>query len=155
MVHGRSGRLRAAAVIMAAACMLVFFGGCAERADAMKDGYYTAEAAEFDEHGWKEYITIYVSGGTIITTDYNAKNASGFIKSWDMEYMRVMNRVSGTYPNEYTRLYAESLMNSQDVAQVDAITGATHSYHTFVKLADAVIKQAQSGDKSVCFLDIA
>lgn len=135
--------------------MLGIFSGCVlQRSDMMKDGYYTAVAAEFDEHGWKEYITIYVSGGTIVTTDYNAKNASGFIKSWDMEYMRVMNHVSGTYPNEYTRLYAEALMNTQNAQQVDAITGATHSYHTFVQLADAAIAQARSGDKSVCFVEI-
>ena len=53
---------------------------CGSRASDLKDGYYTAEQAEFDEHGWKEYVTICVSGGEIILIEYNAFNASGFIK---------------------------------------------------------------------------
>ena len=139
-------------LLLMTAMLIVLPSGCGERANMLRDGYYTAEATEFDEHGWKEYIAIYVSGGKIVTADYNAKNASGFIKSWDMEYMRTMDAVCGTYPNEYTRLYAEDLMGKQEAASVDAITGATHSYHTFKQLAHAVIEQARLGDKSVCFV---
>lgn len=29
----------------------------------MKDGFYTAEMAEFDEYGWKEYLCIQVKKG--------------------------------------------------------------------------------------------
>ena len=46
----------------------------------LQDGYYTAQAAEFN-FGWKEYITILVKGGRIISVEYNAENARGFIKS--------------------------------------------------------------------------
>ena len=46
----------------------------------LQDGYYTAQAAEFS-HGWKEYITIMVKGGSIVSVEYNAENASGFIRS--------------------------------------------------------------------------
>ena len=53
----------------------------------LQDGYYTAQASEFS-HGWKEYITILVKGGNIVSVEYNAENASGFIKSWDNAYMR-------------------------------------------------------------------
>lgn len=123
-------------------------------AGTMHDGYYTAEAAEFDAHGWKEYITIYVKNNKIITVDYEAKNPSGFIKSWDLDYMRVMNAVSGTYPNEYVRLYSEALLSSQDPAAVDVVTGATHSHHTFQLLADAAIALARSGETNVAYVDI-
>ena len=57
-------------------------------------------------HGWKEYITILVKGGSIVSVEYNAENASGFIKSWDNAYMQNMLHSNGTYPNEYTRYYA-------------------------------------------------
>ena len=53
----------------------------------LQDGYYTAQAAQFS-HGWKEYITIMVKGGSIVSVEYNAENASGFIKSWDNAYMQ-------------------------------------------------------------------
>ena len=37
---------------------------------ALQDGYYTAQAAEFS-HGWKEYITIMVKGGSIVSVGEN------------------------------------------------------------------------------------
>ena len=120
----------------------------------MQDGYYTAEAANFDENGWKEYITIYVSNDKIITVEYDAKNASGFIKSWDMEYMRVMNEKDGTYPNKYVRAYTEALLNRQEPEKVDAVAGATHSHTTFQLLARAAMKQAEMGDKNVAFVQV-
>ena len=131
----------------------VLLCGCRHISSGMADGIYTAEAAHFDEHGWKEYITISVANNTIITVDYNAKNASGFIKSWDMQYMRVMNSTSGTYPNEYTRIYAEELLVGQSPDAVDCVTGATHSYETFLQLGHAVIEQARAGDKNVVFVE--
>ena len=84
--------------------LLTLLTGCSDKTTetALQDGYYTAQAAEFS-HGWKEYITIMVKGGNIVSVEYNAENASGFIKSWDSNYMQVMLNAQGTYPNEYTR----------------------------------------------------
>ena len=78
----------------------------------LQDGYYTAQVSEFS-HGWKEYITILVKGGSIVSVEYNAENASGFIKSWDNAYMQTMLHSNGTYPNEYTRYYAGQLLEGQ------------------------------------------
>ncbi|MDR2160202.1 MAG: FMN-binding protein [Treponema sp.] len=111
----------------------------------MKDGYYTAEIAEFDEYGWKEYLTICVSGGKIISVEYNACNRSGFLKSWDMDYMRSMIALDGTYPNEYTRVYAGGLLRSQGTDGIDGISGATVSYRSFIRLGEAVIESAKMG----------
>lgn len=141
-------------IFLAALLAALLFCSCSSSGNGMVDGFYTAEAAEFDEHGWKEYITIYVKNGAIITVDYNAKNASGFIKSWDMEYMRVMYSTDGTYPNEYTRVYADALLNQQDPGKVDAIAGATHSHGSFQQLAEAAIQQAVLGDENVVFVNL-
>jgi major membrane immunogen (membrane-anchored lipoprotein) len=111
----------------------------------MKDGYYTAEAAGFDAHGWKEYLTICVSSGRITMVEYNAFNPSGFIKSWDMDYMRVMNAHDGTYPNAYVRAYKEQLLNSQGTAGIECLSGATTSYHSFLQLAEAALENSRSG----------
>ena len=120
----------------------------------LQDGYYTAQAAEFS-HGWKEYITIMVKGGSIVSVEYNAENASGFIKSWDNAYMQTMLHTNGTYPNEYTRNYAGQLLDGQGEGTIDAISGATSSHSSFQLLAEAVLEQARKGDSSIAVVDTA
>jgi major membrane immunogen (membrane-anchored lipoprotein) len=115
--------------------LLLFFAlpvlSCSRDSSILHDGYYTAESASFDSFGWKEFVTICVSNGKIVTVEYNAKNSSGFIKSWDMDYMRRMGAVTGTYPNEYSRVYASELLARQTPDPIDAISGATDSHATF------------------------
>ena len=118
----------------------------------LQDGYYTAQVSEFS-HGWKEYITILVKGGDIISVEYNAENASGFIKSWDNAYMQTMLHSNGTYPNEYTRYYASQLLEDQGADSIDAINGASSSHVSFQILAAAVLEQARQGDSSIIVVD--
>jgi len=142
-------------VVLLVLLIVVLISACSLQNNAqLKDGYYTAEADSFDENGWKEYVTVYVSGSKIVTVEYNAKNSSGFIKSWDMQYMRDMNEAKNIYPNKYTRDYAEMLLNWQDADKVDAISGATHSGISFKLLAKAVVQKAKQGDKQVAFVKI-
>ena len=122
--------------------------------NTLQDGYYTAQAAEYS-HGWKEYITIMVKDGSIVSVEYNAENPSGFIKSWDNAYMQNMLHVNGTYPNEYTRYYAGQLLEGQGNGGIDALTGATSSHSSFQKLAAAVLEQARKGDSSIVLVDTA
>ena len=138
----------AAAVLLLAA--LTACGG----EPTIQDGYYTAQAAEFS-HGWKEYITILVKGGSLISVEYNAENASGFIKSWDNAYMQNMLHSNGTYPNEYTRYYAGQFLEGQGKGDIDALTGASSSWGSFQKLAEAVLEQARKGDSSIAIVDTA
>ncbi len=118
----------------------------------LQDGYYTAQAAQYS-HGWKEYITIMVKGGNIVSVEYNAENPSGFIKSWDNSYMQAMLHSSGTYPNEYTRFYASQLLEGQGEKGIDALTGASSSYGSFQKLSAAVLEQARQGDSGIAIVD--
>ena len=138
------------ALLLLAAPLLTACGNQEE----LQDGYYTAQMAEFS-HGWKEYITILVKGGRIISVEYNAENASGFIKSWDNAYMQTMLHSNGTYPNQYTRNYANQLLEGQSADGIDAITGATSSWGSFQKLAQAVLEQARQGDSSIVYVDTA
>lgn len=134
--------------------LLVLMTACGDESakTALQDGYYTAQAAEFS-HGWKEYITILVKGGSIVSVEYNAENASGFIKSWDNTYMQNMLQVSGTYPNEYTRYYANQLLEGQGEEGIDALSGATSSHGSFQILSQAVLEQARMGDSSIAIVD--
>lgn len=129
----------------------VSLSACGSKTD-LQDGYYTAQAAEYS-HGWKEYITIMVKGGSIVSVEYNAENASGFIKSWDNAYMQTMLHSNGTYPNEYTRYYANQFLEGQGEGSIDAIAGASSSHASFQILAQAVLEQARKGDSSIVSVD--
>lgn len=122
--------------------------------DSMEDGYYTAEMSDFS-NGWKEYVCIQVKNDVVVSAEFNAKNASGFIKAWDNAYMKNMIGLQGTYPNQYTREYVQQLMEGQKDTKVDIVTGATGSGNNFEKLVAAVIEQAKAGDSSVKIVESA
>ena len=144
---------RISAILLSLLLTVSLLTACGDHAE-LQDGYYTAQASEFS-HGWKEYITILVKGGDIISVEYNAENASGFIKSWDNAYMQTMLHAQGTYPNEYTRGYANQLLERQGEGGIDAITGATSSHTSFQILAQAVLEQARKGDPSIAIVSTA
>lgn len=139
---------------LASLIILTLLSACGSKTPdmALQDGYYTAKAAEYS-HGWKEYITIMVKSGSIVSVEYNAENASGFIKSWDSSYMQTMLHSTGTYPNEYTRYYAGQLLEGQGEGAIDVLTGASTSYKSFQKLSAAVVEQARQGDSSIVIVD--
>lgn len=118
----------------------------------LKDGYYTAEMAEYS-NGWKEYLRVQVKEGAIVSAEFNAKNESGFIKAWDNSYMKNMMAARETYPNKYTREYVRQLMEQQTGIQVDAVTGATSSGNNFEKLVQAVLKQAEEGSSKTVIVE--
>ena len=134
-------------VWLATIALCLCLTGCGSE-KGMKNGYYTAEMKEYD-YGWKEYVCIFVKNNTIVSIEFNAKNASGFIKAWDNAYMENMKPVSGTYPNEYTRLYGSRLLESQDIEEVDVVSGATSSGGNFYKLVNAAVEQAREGNSEV------
>ena len=139
-------------VLLLFALLAVPLTACGTAQEGLQDGYYTAQDAQFN-FGWKEYINIIVKGGRIVSVEYNAENLSGFIKSWDSNYMQNMLHANGTYPNEYTRYYASQLQEQQGEGTIDALTGATSSYNSFQKLSAAVVAQAQLGDSSIVLVD--
>ena len=77
--------------VMLLLLVMLFLAGCSET-NSLQDGYYTAQALAYN-YGWKEYITIMVKGGSIVSVEYNAENASGFIKSWDNAYMQNLSLI--------------------------------------------------------------
>ena len=133
--------------------ILVFSGcGTAGQQVGMQDGSYTAQMSDYS-FGWKEYVTITVKNGEIVSTEYDAENVSGFIKSWDNAYMRNMKQVSGTYPNEYTRYYAAQLTGQSLAPEIESLSGATSSGENFKRLSMAVVEQAFKGDSTVIMVE--
>lgn len=129
--------------------MTLLISGCGSK---MKDGFYTAEMSDYS-FGWKEYLCILVKDGDIVYAEFNAKDPSGYIKSWDNAYMENMGTLSGTYPNEYTRYYVAELIESQNSEDIDTLTGATTSGSNFTRLAAAVTKQAAKGNSTTIIVE--
>ena len=138
-------------VICLLACILVSGCGSRKAKDQRQDGYYTAMMEEYS-FGWREYVTICVMDGKIVSVEYNAKNASGFVKSWDNVYMGNMNSVKGTYPNRYTRYYAAQLLEEQGADNIDMLAGASSSGGNFRRLAAAVLECAKRGDTEIALV---
>ncbi|MDR2517767.1 MAG: FMN-binding protein [Spirochaetaceae bacterium] len=134
--------------------LFILLFSCTGRGSDLKDGYYSAIAKDWDTYGWKEFITICVNNGVITTVEYNAVNQAGFVKSWDTDYMSLMKSVVGTYPLEYTRVYAGELLRTQGGEEIDAMTGATTSWHTFRQLSAAVLANAGAGGASMAEVPI-
>jgi major membrane immunogen (membrane-anchored lipoprotein) len=136
-----------AALVIMAACV-------SEPQNLLHDGYYTAEAAEFDTQGWKEFLTIYVSAGRIVSATYNARNASGFLRSWDMADRRRSNMATGTNQNKYARAYTTSLLNRQDPDRVTPVPGAAWAHPNFQALASAAVAQSKAGKQRLVFVEL-
>ena len=136
-------------ICLLAIVMLFSLVGC-KKEQTLKDGYYTAHMDGYD-FGWQEFVTICVSNGEIVTVEYNAAAETGFIKSWDIAYMRNMNPLQGTYPNNYTRRYAAQFLEKQS-SDIDIITGATSSGKNFKVLTEALLEKAKEGDSSVAIV---
>ena len=128
---------------------LTAIAGCSRDGDAMQDGYYSAAAASFNEDGWKEFITLYIHNNRIMTVEYNARNASGLVLSWDVLYIRKLEAKLRVHPNQIIREYSKELLNRQDPRLIRQVSGDVYFYETFIKLAAIAVKQAKTGNKAV------
>ncbi|GAA0776211.1 hypothetical protein GCM10008908_29180 [Clostridium subterminale] len=117
--------------------------GCGSK--GMKDGSYKSEFDTFDDHGWKGQVEITVADGKITDAKFDYVNEAGDLKSKDAKYQESMTKVSGIGPVEFSAQYAKALVEKQDPATVDAITGATTSGDDFKTLADAAVQYANDG----------
>jgi major membrane immunogen (membrane-anchored lipoprotein) len=129
---------------------LLLFGSCGDT--AYQDGSYHAEAAGYDDSGWKEYLDITVSGGKITDVDYDALHREdGRRKSEDIDYQAAYRAAGlGTDPADYTVRLEDALLERQKVQQIDGIAGATVSTGHFISLAEKLQEQMETGDTKSC-----
>ncbi len=124
---------------LAAACLMT---GCSSNP---KDGTYKAQYKDYDDHGWRDYVSITVKDGKITAVDYDSVNKDGAKKSEDTAYRESMEPVSNTYPAKFYKELEDQLTEKQDPKKVDAVTGATNSSNDFKKLTAEALKAAKSG----------
>lgn len=105
---------------------------------SMQDGTFDAEG-EPDDRGWKGYISITVAGGQITEVDYDELDKDGNKKSEDDEYAKNMKNASGVAPEEAYKQLEDSLIETQNVEEVEVVSGATDSSNRFKELANEAL----------------
>ncbi|MHC5228033.1 extracellular electron transfer flavoprotein PplA [Enterococcus sp. LJL99] len=124
---------------------------------ALKDGTYTLKEKN-DSNGYHTQFSIVVKDGKVTESNYDSVNADGKSKKDDADYNKSMKEKSGTDPETYIpELNAElvKVMNEKDgtAGDVEVVTGATHSTHSFVIYAEQLINAAQKGDTAEIVVD--
>lgn len=137
---------RISTIIAMAALTTSVFVGCgakAETADAgLKDGTYTAQGDQ-DEKGYTASIEITVAEGKISAVKYDEKDASGVSKLDMPEYNEKMEAKGGAKPTTAYPALEASLVEKQDVATVDSVTGASTTSTSFTTLAEKALETAK------------
>lgn len=136
---------RVISLLAVAALATTVFVGCGSKDEAteagLKDGTYSAKS-EADERGYVSSIEIEVKDGKIATVKYDEVGEKGS-KLEDADYNTNMKAKSGTNPEEAFPALEKSLVEKQDVAAVDAVTGATNTTNNFKTLAEKALADAK------------
>ncbi|MBM6615198.1 FMN-binding protein [Desemzia sp. RIT804] len=122
-------------------------------AGGLQDGTYTLVENNLDENGWKTDFSITVEGGEITESNYENVNEAGAKKSEDEAYQERMAEVVGIGPVEYFPQLNEQLVETQDPAEVEVVTGATHSSESFKEYAQQLIDAAEEGNTDTIEID--
>ncbi|MFC1608209.1 hypothetical protein ACFL47_09580 [Candidatus Latescibacterota bacterium] len=98
-------------------------------AHGCKDGVYTGESP-WNAYDYKNVAKVKIKGGKIVSIDYDEVHYDGHGKQDDREYNKEMS-ITGTTPAEAYLRYENQLLKSQDINEVDGVTGASYSLYRF------------------------
>ncbi|MCD1025513.1 MULTISPECIES: extracellular electron transfer flavoprotein PplA [Enterococcus] len=123
----------------------------------LKDGTYALKEKN-DKNGYHVDFSIVVKDGKITESKYDNLNADGKSKKDDADYEKNMKDKSGVGPKEYIEDLNKNFlaaMGKEDgsPADMDVVTGATHSSHTFIIYAEQLINAAEKGDTTPIEVD--
>ena len=124
--------------ILALTVLTALIVGCSS-GKTYENGVHSRES-EFDERGWKSTLTITVENGKIKQVVYDEGDNEGVSKTTDAEYAKAMKEEEGVTPKETFEKLEKELISSQDIDEVDAVSGATTSSEVFKKLAKGALK---------------
>lgn len=119
----------------------------------LQDGTYTLVEKNFDTRGWKTEFSITVVDGKITESTFDNVNEAGEKKSEDAEYQANMSEKVGVGPADYFPALNSQLVEKQDPAAVEVVTGATHSSDTFKEYAQQLVDAAAAGDTTPIEVD--
>ena len=123
----------------------------------LKDGTYSLKEKN-DKNGYHVDFSSVVKDGKITESNYDNLNADGKSKKDDADYEKNMKDKAGVGPKEYIEELNKNFlaaMGKEDgsPADMDVVTGATHSSHTFIIYAEQLINAAEKGDTTPIEID--
>lgn len=123
----------------------------------LKDGTYSLKEKN-NSNGYHTEFTIVVKDGKVTESKYDNVNDEGKSKTEDDDYNQNMKDKAGTNPETYIPELNDALiaaMEEEDgaVSDIDVVTGATHSSHSFMLYAEQLINAAEKGNNSEIVVD--
>lgn len=123
----------------------------------LKDGTYTLEQENYS-NGYRVVFSIDVEGGKIVASNYDNVNEAGESKKDDENYNEMMEDKAGNSPEKFIPEFNESFVaqmaDEEGVpGDIEVVSGATHSFHTFVLYAEQLINAAEKGDTATITVD--
>jgi major membrane immunogen (membrane-anchored lipoprotein) len=108
---------------------LIELNGLPVDPSGIKDGCYTGSSPK-DAFDYKHVVEIRIEGGKIVEVDYNEVKYDDHGKQEDEEYCEEM-MATGTSPAIAYPHMEEKLLATQNMMEVDGVSGATYSLHRF------------------------
>ncbi|MTD41799.1 FMN-binding protein [Erwinia sp. CPCC 100877] len=123
----------------------------------LKDGTYSLKEKN-NSNGYHAEFTMVVKDGKVTESKYDNINDEGKSKVDDADYNKNMKEKSGSNPEAYIPTLNEEFvkaMSKEDgsPADVEVVTGATHSSHSFVIYAQQLVNAAEKGDTNEIIVD--
>ncbi len=120
--------------------------GCSPK--EFKDGSYRAEASDYDQYGWKDYVQLTVSDGKVTKIEFDALHEQDSVKkSEDLKYQQQYREAGlGTDPADYSTRLEDSYLEAQKSSSIDSVSGATISTGRFKQLTKALEKRMEMGE---------
>lgn len=118
----------------------------------LKDGTYKLEEKNYS-NGYRTIFSITVAGGKITESNFDMVDKDGKSKKDDAEYEKNMTAKSGVGPKEYIEKLNEGLVEKGAPADVEVVSGATHSSHAFQTYAAQLVNAAEKGNTAEIQID--
>ena len=119
----------------------------------LQDGTYALEELNFGETGWKESLEIIVADGKITDASFSSLDEMGNSKIDSDEYQEAMSNVVEVGPQDFIPTLEESLVDVQNPADVEVVTGATSTSEKFKDYADQLVAAAEEGNTDTIEVD--
>ena len=141
-------KLLALALVVVLALSMAACGG-----SKLKDGTYVAETSDAvatDSHGWKDTVTVTVSGGKVTDVVFDSFALDdGRAKSKETAETYPMD----PHPSEWIPQLSANLKAASSADEVAAVAGATHSSESAKKLYAAALEAAAEGNTETVVVD--
>ena len=123
--------------------------------EGLQDGSYRIEELNFGGTGWKEALDITVADGEITEANWESVNEDGENKIDDDNYQETMTGTDGVGPQDFIPALEDALVDAQDPADVEVVSGATGTSEKFQDYAQQLVDAAEAGNTYTIEVDNA